>query len=60
MLFLERDTDFLSEHKVYCQNYRNDSEEIKKSKTYGILASYHPCGIAVGFTEATKAEGMLI
>ncbi|UJR24365.1 hypothetical protein I4U23_005742 [Adineta vaga] len=52
------DRDFLSEHKAQCQNYRNDSEEIKKNKTYGILASYHPCGVAVGFTEAIKAEGM--
>ncbi|CAF1537739.1 unnamed protein product, partial [Rotaria sp. Silwood1] len=50
------DRDFLLEHKVQCQNYRNDSEEIKKNKTYGILASYHPCGVAVGFTEAIKAE----
>ncbi|CAF1517345.1 unnamed protein product [Adineta ricciae] len=56
--FSKRDRDFLSEHKFQCQNYRNDSEEIKKNKTYGILASYHPCGVAVGFTEAFKAEGM--
>ncbi|CAF1517297.1 unnamed protein product [Adineta ricciae] len=56
--FSKRDRDFLSEHKAQCQNYRNDSEEIKKNKTYGILASYHPCGVAVGFTEAIKAEGM--
>ncbi|CAF1527331.1 unnamed protein product, partial [Adineta ricciae] len=56
--FSKRDRDFLSEHKSHCQNYRNDSEEIKKNKTYGILASYHPCGIAIGFTEAIKAEGM--
>ncbi|CAF4068628.1 unnamed protein product [Rotaria sordida] len=54
--FSKWDRDFLSEHKVQCQNYRNDSEEIKKNKTYGILASYHPCGVAVGFTEAIKAE----
>ncbi|CAF1416486.1 unnamed protein product [Rotaria sordida] len=56
--FSKWDRDFLSEHKVQCQNYRNDSEEIKKNKTYGIFASYHPCGVAVGFTEAIKAEGM--
>ncbi|CAF1528461.1 unnamed protein product [Adineta ricciae] len=52
------DKDFLSVHKSQCQNYRNDSEEISKNKTYGILASYHPCGVAIGFMEAVKAEGV--
>jgi len=48
----------LLDHKNQCQNYRNDSEEIKKNKTYDILASYHPCGVAIGYTEAVKVEGM--
>lgn len=43
---------------MQCQNYRDDSEEIRKSRSFGILASYHPCGVAIGFTEAVKAEGM--
>ena len=46
------------EHKREYQNYRNDSERFRKSRTFGFLASYHSCGVAIGFTEAIKAEGM--
>jgi hypothetical protein len=48
----------LQDHKKECQNYRDDGEEIRKNRTFGILASYHPCGVSVGYTEAVKAEGM--
>lgn len=43
---------------MQCQNYRDDSEDIRKSRTFGFLASYHPCGVVIGFTEAIRAEGM--
>ena len=48
----------MEEHKTQCSNDRDDSEEIRKSRTFGFLASYHPCGVSIGFTEVTKAEGM--
>ncbi|CAF5173348.1 unnamed protein product [Rotaria magnacalcarata] len=54
----KRDQEYLHGHKEECTNYRDDSEEIRKNRTYGILASYHPCGVAIGYTEAVKAEGM--
>ncbi|CAF5069319.1 unnamed protein product, partial [Rotaria magnacalcarata] len=56
--FSKRDQEYLHDHKAECTNYRDNSEEIRKNRTYGILASYHPCGVAIGYTEAVKAEGM--
>ncbi|CAF2095155.1 unnamed protein product, partial [Rotaria magnacalcarata] len=56
--FSKRDQEYLHDHKEECTNYRDDSEEIRKNRTYGILASYHPCGVAIGYTEAVKAGGM--
>ncbi|CAF3817891.1 unnamed protein product [Rotaria sordida] len=56
--YAQLDQKSLEEHKTQCSNYRDDSEQIRKSRTFGFLASYHPCGVSIGFTEAIKAEGM--
>ncbi|CAF1480304.1 unnamed protein product [Adineta steineri] len=56
--FAQLDQQALANHKEECSNYRDDSEQIRKSRTFGFLASYHPCGVLIGFTEAIKAEGM--
>ncbi|CAF3388792.1 unnamed protein product [Rotaria socialis] len=56
--YAQRDQQSLEDHKTQCSNYRDDSEQIRKSRTFGFLASYHPCGVSIGFVEAIKAEGM--
>ncbi|CAF1454237.1 unnamed protein product [Adineta steineri] len=44
---IQLDQQALANHKEECSNYRDDSEQIRKSRTFGFLASYHPCGVLI-------------